>query len=89
MLFSLLFMAASKINFLIWKYFLENFVMTLEFISLVIQRYQNEWSTTCGFLAVTVQSHCLLKLFEIFPKSKILNTLVVGSILIFNWLRTP
>jgi len=70
MFFSLLFIAASKFNFLIWSYFLKNFVMTLEFISIVIQRYQNEWSTACSLLAVTVQSHCILKLFEIFPKSQ-------------------
>jgi len=89
MLFGLFFIAASKFNFLIWKYFLENFVMTLKFISLVIQQYQNEWSAACSFLAVTGQSQCAFKLFEIFSKSKILNSFVVGSILILYWLRTP
>jgi len=57
-------MATSKFNFLIWSYFLKNFVLTLKFISLLIQRYQSEWSVTCGLLAITVQSYCLLKTFR-------------------------
>ena len=74
-------MATSKFNFLIWSYFLKNFVITWKFIPLVFQWYQHDWSVTCGLLVIAIQSYCILKLFEIFSKSKILNALVVGSIL--------
>jgi len=55
-LYTLIFIATWKFNFLIWSYFQKNFVTIWKLISLLVHWYQNDWPVPCGLLAISIQS---------------------------------